>query len=78
MRRQLRRRFWAEVGMGAISAFLLVLTLGWRNWIELVFRLDPDQNSGSLEWLVVISAAAFTAIFVGAARREWRTSASRT
>jgi hypothetical protein len=30
-----------------------VVTLFWHDWIEAVFRVDPDQGKGSAEWLVV-------------------------
>lgn len=70
MRKQVRRRFWTEAGMAAASAILLLLTIVWSNWIELVFRMDPDHNSGSLERFIVITLIASTILFIGAARRE--------
>jgi hypothetical protein len=36
-----------------------VLTFVWRDWIEAVFRVDPDRHSGALEWAIV--AVLFTA-----------------
>jgi len=68
---QSRRRFWVEVGLSALSGFLLTLTLVLPDWIEAVFGVDPDQHSGSLEWVI---AAAFGVMAVAAlalARREW-------
>ena len=48
-----RRRFWIEAGLGTASFVLLVLTLIWHDWIEIVFGVDPDQRSGFAEWLIV-------------------------
>lgn len=68
----IRKRFWVEVGMSAASALLVLMTLLWRDWIEIVFRVDPDHGDGSLEWVIagafVLSATGFSLI----ARREFR------
>lgn len=69
---RLTRRFWAESGLAACSAALLLLTLVSREWIELVFRVDPDHGSGSLEWLVVAVAGTATVTLSVLARLEWR------
>jgi hypothetical protein len=70
--RQLRRRFWAEIAMALASSSLLILTLAWKDWIEIVFRVDPDHRNGGLEWLIVVVALAATATFTALARYEWR------
>ena len=72
--RTLRARFWLEVGLGIVSTFLLLLTLIDSDWIESVFHVDPDQGSGSLEWLIVAVAAAVTLAMMVGAWREWRTA----
>lgn len=71
----LRRRFWVELGMALSSGVLVLLTIFWKNWIEIVFRVDPDTNSGSLEWLIVVGALALTLTLAVLARHEWRRSA---
>jgi hypothetical protein len=69
---QLRARFWIEAGLALASFIFAVLTIVWRDWIEIVFRVDPDHHSGSLEWGIVLVAAAVTIAFAAAARVEWR------
>ena len=68
--------FWARLALAAASAALLVVTVAWPDWIELVFRLDPDHGSGWLEWAIVAVALALTVTFSMGARRQWRRSAA--
>jgi hypothetical protein len=68
----LRRRFWLESVLGSITGCLAAVTLFWHDWVEAVFRVDPDQGSGSAEWLIVAALLAVTIILVAAARLEWR------
>jgi hypothetical protein len=71
MRRALRLRFWLETVAAAITGILFVITLVWRNWIELVIKIDPDAGDGSLEWFIVgaLLVVTFTLFFL--ARAEW-------
>jgi len=67
-----RRRLQIEVTLAAAATTLAVVTIFWKDWIEVLFRVDPDRGSGLLEWLVVgvlFAVAAFSAL---AARWEWR------
>ena len=68
----LRRRFWFATIFALIAAFLAVLTAVRPDWIELLFGIEPDEGSGSLERLVVgiAVAVAFTASLF--ALTEWR------
>ena len=66
-----RRRFRIEVALSSISGFLVLLTLAWRDWVERVFGVDPDQHSGSLEWGIVIVLLAVTIAFAIHARSLW-------
>lgn len=75
---QLTRRFWTMAGLACSSLLLLLMTLVWREWIEIVFRSDPDQGSGSAEWLIVALASAAAVIFALRARIEWRREQSAT
>ncbi len=72
MRREPRRRFWVEVGLSLVNAALLAMTLLWHDWIELVFRVDPDEGNGLVEVLISASFLAMTLIFAVSSRLEWR------
>jgi hypothetical protein len=74
MSRTIRARFRVEVGLCFLSLVLLVVTLIWRDWIEVVFRVDPDAGSGSLEWFVAVGCGAAALILAVVSSREWRQS----
>lgn len=75
MEHRLRLRFWLESAVAFGSAFLLVLTLAWPEWIEGVFGVDPDHGSGVLEWAIVAAALIFAATFSRVAWVERRRAA---
>jgi hypothetical protein len=68
----LRRRFWLESIFGSATGIVAVITLFWHDWIEAVFRIDPDSRNGSAEWLIVLILLLATAMLASVARREWR------
>lgn len=70
--RHTRTRFWVRLALAVVSLVLLVGTVAWPDWIEIVFRVDPDHGSGWLEWAIAAAALAFTVTFSMSARREWR------
>ena len=72
MRNALRRRFWLETGMAIVTSILFVITLVQRDWIEVVFRVDPDNNNGTLEWLIVGVLLVVTITLFTLASYEWR------
>ena len=72
MRNALRRRFWLETGMAIVTSILFVITLGQRDWIEIVFNVDPDNRSGALEWLIVGALLVVTITLFTLASYEWR------
>jgi hypothetical protein len=65
-----RRRFLTETALAAASAVFTLLTLLWKDWIELVFRVDPDGGSGALEWATAAAALALALLFGALARRD--------
>ena len=78
MKQQLRPVFWIEAVLAALNAVLLLLTVLWKDWIEIAFRVDPDAGSGALEWSIVAITLLLTVAFVMLARAEWRRAAAQT
>jgi hypothetical protein len=76
MKQQVRQRFWIELTLAAASAALLVVTLIWKDWIEIVFRIDPDAGSGAVEMAFVVATVCLTLAFSVLARGEWQRAAA--
>ena len=65
------RLYKIETALAAVSGVLGVVTLFWRDWLE-VTGWDPDHHNGSAEWIIAVALIA-AAIALGAmARREHR------
>ena len=75
MSHHLRARFWIELGLAVSSAAVLVVTLIWNDWIELIFHVDPDASSGAAEWTVVAITICVTLVSLLLARLEYRRAA---
>jgi hypothetical protein len=76
MQQHLRRRFWFEVGLACVALGLLAFTILQRNWIEVVFGVDPDRGNGSFEWALVLASIAVFTLASALARREWTRAAT--
>jgi len=69
----------AELAATCVSSVLAIVTIAWPNWIELVFRTNPDHGSGALELLitaVLIAAAVTSALAVRAQIRHGHAAAN--
>jgi hypothetical protein len=78
LKRNVRIRFWVEAALATFSGVFFLLTLLWKDWIEIIFGVDPDHHSGSLEWLIVSVALLATIAFAVLARLDWRRLNIRT
>lgn len=70
--RGLRAAFWIEAVLAVCGALLAILTIVHNDWIETVFRVDPDGGNGSVEWIFVVALFAVAAGLGTLAGREWR------
>ena len=68
---RVRRRFWVELALAALSGLLLVLRLVRRDWVEAALGIDPDQGDGRFEWELLIGGLVATVTFSVVARLEW-------
>jgi hypothetical protein len=60
----LRRRIWIETALATVTAAMALLTIVWPDWIEMIFRVDPDGGNGVLEWGLV-GVSAFASLMFG-------------
>jgi hypothetical protein len=74
VRRDLRLRFWIEIGLASFTGFLALITPFFPDWIEAVSGWDPDQHDGSVERKIVLGLFVFTAAVFALAAVEWRRS----
>lgn len=75
MKASIRARFYAETILGILTGVAFVVTLFYRDWIEVVFKVDPDQGQGWVEWLIVAGLLVVTLALSALARHEWRRAA---
>jgi hypothetical protein len=65
-----------ELVLALAALGLALITLVWNDWIEIVFRVDPDAGNGSLEKAIVIVLLAAAIVAAWLARTEWRRAAA--
>jgi len=71
MVRKPRARFWIEAGLAALTTILFIVTVISREWIEAIFKVDPDGGDGSLEWAIVAALFVASLSLSLLARFEW-------
>jgi hypothetical protein len=64
--RNLPPRFWAQVVVVGMTGLLYVVTPFRPDWIEAICGgFDPDQHSGSIEWMIVVAMLVVTLAMLG-------------
>jgi hypothetical protein len=67
-----RTKLWIDSSVAAASGLLGVMTLIRQDWIELIFRVEPDHGSGALEWAIAGGLLLLCFASTSLARVEWR------
>ena len=62
---------WLETCIALAAGALGILTIFWRDWIEILTGWDPDHHNGTAEWLIVVGLLTIAAIAGSLARRHW-------
>jgi len=62
----------AKLAATCVSSLLVIITIAWPKWVELVFGSDPDGGNGLLEALIVVVLVAAAVASSLAARVELR------
>ena len=74
-----KRLIAAETALAGLAGLLAVVSIFWRDWLEIVFHADPDHHSGSTELLLIAGLAALSVLLGCAARWQvvrWRRAAA--
>jgi hypothetical protein len=66
---RLRKRLIAvEAVLASLAGLMAIVSIFWRDWLEALFRWDPDHHSGTAELLIIAGLAA-ASLLLGAAAR---------
>jgi hypothetical protein len=76
-RSELKVRYWFEAGLAVAAIILAIMTMIWPNWIEILFKIDPDEGSGALELSVVVGLLGVSIASMLLAGRDWRRARMR-
>jgi hypothetical protein len=72
MKTRFRFQLWVRTVLAFVAICLAVVTSVWPQWIEQLFRVDPDGGSGAAEWTLVGAVWVAAALSSGMAIRGWR------
>jgi undecaprenyl pyrophosphate phosphatase UppP len=61
-----------EIAVALGAGILGILTTFWHDWIEALTGWDPDQHSGSVEWVVVVALLVVAVAMGLVAHRHWK------
>ena len=63
---------WIEAFLAGLTGVLGVVTIFWRDWIEMLTGWDPDHHNGSVEVGLVVVLLIMSATCAVVARRSYR------
>jgi hypothetical protein len=72
-----RGRLWSEIILAIVTLVLAILTIVVRDWVEIIFGVEPVEGSGWFEVAVTGILALLTVGLGVAARLEWRRAPAR-
>ena len=61
-----------EVALAALAAALAIVTIFWRDWIEILTGWSPDHHSGGAEAGLILALFAASITCAVLARRTYR------
>jgi hypothetical protein len=63
---------WIEAFLAGLTGVLGVVTIFWRDWIEMLTGWDPDHHNGSVEVGLVVVLLLMSVTCAVVARRSYR------
>lgn len=79
MNRMRKQVIATETALAGLAGLAAIVSIFWRDWIEILFRWDPDHHSGNAEFLF-IAGLALVSILLGCSARwqavRWRRMAA--
>ena len=70
--------FWVEAALALAAIATAIATMLWPEWIEMVFKVDPDEGSGALELAIVVVLVGISVANSLLAGRQWRQGRQRS
>lgn len=61
-----------EAALAVLTAALGIITIFWRDWIEILTGWDPDHHSGSAEIGIILALFVLSVTCALLARRTYR------
>jgi hypothetical protein len=63
---------WIEAFLAVLTGVLGIVTIFWRDWIEMLTGWDPDHHNGSVEVGLVVVLLIMSVTCAAVARRSYR------
>lgn len=78
MNKMRKRLIAVETTLAGLAGLLAVVSMFWRDWLEILFRADADHHTGTAELLIIVGLAVMSVLLGCAARWQavrWRRAA---